>query len=248
MMDKALYLAMTGAKHNMMAQTAHSNNLANANTTGFRADFAQARSMGVYYGDGHPTRAYSLTERPATDFRPGTVTETGNELDVAIQGDGFIGIETPTGEAALTRAGNLYVDTAGILRTGSNHPVLGSGGPISIPPAEKIDIGSDGTISVVVSGQGAEGPAVLDRIRLVNPAADEMEKREDGLIYMKDNVEAPIDADVTLVSGFVETSNVNTIHEFTEILSKSRQYEMQIKLMKTVERNSESSARLLQNS
>lgn len=246
-MDKALYIAMTGAKHNMLAQTAHSNNLANANTSGFRADFAQARSMGVYYGEGHPTRAYSLTERPATDFRPGTVMETGRELDVAIQGEGFIAVESDTGEVALTRAGNLYVDTAGILRTGANQPVLGSGGPISIPPAEKIDIGKDGTISVVLAG-GDRAPQVLDQIRLVNPAAEDLVKREDGLIYVKGGEEAPIDLNVTLLAGFSESSNVNTVHEFTEILSKSRQYEMQVKLMKTVERNSETSARLLQMS
>lgn len=246
-MDKALYIAMTGAKHNMLAQTAHSNNLANANTSGFRADFAQARSMGVYYGEGHPTRAYSLTERPATDFRPGTVMETGRELDVAIQGEGFIAVESDTGEVALTRAGNLYVDTAGILRTGANQPVLGSGGPISIPPAEKIDIGKDGTISVVLAG-GDRAPQVLDQIRLVNPAAEDLVKREDGLIYVKGGEEAPIDLNVTLLAGFTESSNVNTVHEFTEILSKSRQYEMQVKLMKTVERNSETSARLLQMS
>jgi flagellar basal-body rod protein FlgF len=246
-MDKALYIAMTGAKHNMLAQTAHSNNLANANTSGFRADFAQARSMGVYYGDGHPTRAYSLTERPATDFRPGTVMETGRELDVAIQGEGFIAVESDTGEVGLTRAGNLYVDSAGILRTGANQPVLGSGGPISIPPAEKIDIGKDGTISVVLAG-GDRAPQVLDQIRLVNPAAEDLVKREDGLVYVKGGEEAPIDLNVTLLAGFTESSNVNTVHEFTEILSKSRQYEMQVKLMKTVERNSETSARLLQMS
>ncbi|BFM16590.1 flagellar basal-body rod protein FlgF [Maricurvus nonylphenolicus] len=246
-MDKALYIAMTGAKHNMLAQTAHSNNLANANTSGFRADFAQARSMGVYYGEGHPTRAYSLTERPATDFRPGTVMETGRELDVAIQGEGFIAVESDTGEVGLTRAGNLYIDTAGILRTGANQPVLGSGGPISIPPAEKIDIGKDGTISVVLAGGGRE-PQVLDQIRLVNPAAEDLVKREDGLVYVKDGGQAAIDLNVTLLAGFTESSNVNTVHEFTEILSKSRQYEMQLKLMKTVERNSETSARLLQMS
>lgn len=248
-MDKALYISMTGAKHNMLAQTAHANNLANANTTGFRADFTQARSMGVYYGDGLPTRAYSLTERPATDFRPGTVMDTGRDLDIAVQGEGFIGVQSPSGEVAMTRAGSLYVDSSGILRTsGNNLPVLGSGGPISIPPSERVDIGSDGSVSVIGKGESSQQLAVVDQIRLLNPAADQIEKRADGLIYMADGTQPTPDAGVTLLSGFLESSNVNTIHEFTEILSKSRQYEMQVKMMKTAESNSESSARLLQMS
>lgn len=247
-MDKALYISMTGAKNNMLAQTAHANNLANANTTGFRADFTQARSMGVYYGDGQPTRAYSLAERPATDFRPGTVMETGRDFDVAIQGEGFLAVQTPAGETAMTRAGNLYIDSAGILRTANNLPVLGTGGPIAIPPAEKVEIAKDGTISVVLKGQSVEEMAVVDQIRLVNPTAEQIEKREDGLIYMREGEVPDPDVNVSLLSGFLEASNVNTINEFTEILSKSRQYEMQVKMMKTVESNSESSARLLQMS
>ena len=107
-MDKALYVAMTGAKHNMRAQTAHANNLANINTTGFKADFAQARSMPVYYGDGQPTRAYALAESPATDFSQGALIDTGRELDVAIKGEGFIAVQSPDGSEAYTRAGSLY--------------------------------------------------------------------------------------------------------------------------------------------
>ncbi|HEY7883835.1 MAG TPA: flagellar basal body rod protein FlgF, partial [Cellvibrionaceae bacterium] len=168
-MDKALYIAMTGAKHNMLAQTNHANNMANINTTGFRADFAQARSMGVYYGDGLPTRAYAMTESPATDFRPGAILQTGRDLDVAINGDGFIAVQAPDGNPAYTRAGDLHVDAAGILRIGSGLPVLGNNGPIALPPFERMSIGRDGTVSVVAEGQGPENQVELDRISLVNP-------------------------------------------------------------------------------
>src|SRR5690606_3525000 len=106
-MDKALYIAMTGARHNMLAQTSHSNNLANLNTTGFRADLAQARSMPVYYGAGLPTRAYSLTESPTSNFEQGPMISTGNDLDIAISGVGFIAVQAPDGSEAYTRAGNL---------------------------------------------------------------------------------------------------------------------------------------------
>jgi len=245
-MDKALYIAMTGAKHNMLAQTNRANNMANINTTGFRADFAQARSMGVYYGDGYATRAYALTESPATDFTPGPLVQTGRDLDVAINGDGFIAVQAPDGGQAFTRAGDLKVDAAGILRTAGGLPVLGNNGPIALPPFEQLSIGRDGTISIVGEGQGPETLAELDRIQLVNPELTELYKGTDGLLRHTDNLVLPGDANVLLTVGALEGSNVNAVSEFTEIMTLSRQYEMQLKLMQTVQQNSESSARLLQ--
>lgn len=247
-MDRALYIAMTGAKHNMLAQTNHANNMANLNTTGFRADFEQARSMGVYYGDGLPTRAYAMTESPAADFTPGPMIDTGNELDIAIQGSGFIAVQAPDGSEAYTRSGNLAVDVTGILRTANGLPVIGGGGPITIPENEKIHIGSDGTISIVGLGQGAEAMTEVGRIRLVNPDTKNLEKGDDGLFRQRDGLNANPAADVRVKTGMLEGSNVNAINEFTQILSLSRQYEMQVKLMKTAEENSAASAQLLQNS
>ena len=248
-MDKALYIAMTGAKHNMRSQVAHSNNLANVNTSGFKADFVQARSMPVYYGDGLPTRAYALTENPATDFSKGPLIETGRDLDLAVERDGFIAVQAPDGLEAYTRASSFYVDSVGLLRTGNNLPVVGNGGPISIPAAEKIEIASDGTISIIPLGEAKTEVVVVDRIKLVNPDVNEMEKNENGLIRMKDGeVEVPADAGVKVISGFIEGSNVNAINEMTSILSLARQYEMQVKMMKTVESNSESSTSLLRQS
>ncbi len=246
-MDKAIYVAMTGAKHNMLAQTNHANNLANVNTVGFRADFAQARSMPVYYGEGAPTRAYALVENPATDFTPGSLIQTGRDLDIAVERQGFIAVQAPDGQEAYTRAGSLYIDSVGILRTGNNLPVLGNGGPIAVPAAEKVEIAADGTITILPLGQGADAVAQVDRIKLVNPALDTIKKSQDGLVRaMNQEAEIPADAGVRIVSGFLEGSNVNAVNELTNILSLSRQYEMQVKIMQTVKENSEASARLLQ--
>ncbi|WP_075185558.1 flagellar basal body rod protein FlgF [Teredinibacter haidensis] len=245
-MDKALYVAMTGAKHNMQAQTAHANNLANINTTGFKADFAQARSMPVLYGDGHPTRAYALAESPATDFTQGALVETGRELDIAIKGEGFIAVQAPDGTEAYTRAGSLFIDSVGMLRTGSGLPVLGNGGPIALPAAEKIEIAVDGAITVMPLGQGVDAPVQADRIRLVNPPLDSIKRGESGLIVALNlEEEIPADANVRVISGFVEASNVNAVNELTSVLSLARQYEMQVKIMQTVKENSETSASLL---
>jgi flagellar basal-body rod protein FlgF len=243
-MDKALYIAMSGAKQNMLSQAAHANNLANVNTTGFKEDFAQARSMPVY-GEGLPTRAYAMSERPGTNFQQGSLIETGNSLDVALKGEGWIAIQAADGSEAYTRAGNLSIDVNGQLRTGAGFPVLGEGGPLVIPPAATVEVGADGTISVIPLG--GEGLAQVDRIRLVNPDSDSIEKGEDGLIHLKGGAAEPdIDASVRVEQGFLEGSNVNAVSSLTDMLSLSRQYELQVKLMGQADQNSESAARLLQ--
>ncbi|SMF36263.1 flagellar basal-body rod protein FlgF [Alteromonadaceae bacterium Bs31] len=245
-MDKALYVAMTGAKHNMQAQTAHANNLANINTVGFKADFAQARSMPVYYGEGQPTRAYALAESPATDFRQGALIETGRDLDIAVEGEGFIAVQAPDGTEAYTRAGSLFFDSVGILRTGSGLPVLGNGGPIAIPAAETIEVAIDGTISIIPLGQGVDAPVLVDRVKLVNPPLNAIKRMDDGLIRaLNQEEDIPVDANVRVVSGFLEGSNVNAVNELTSVLSLARQYEMQVKIMQNVQENSETSASLL---
>lgn len=247
-MDRSLYIAMTGAKHNMLAQAVHANNMANLSTTGFRADFEQARAMGVYYGEGHATRAYSLTENPASNFATGAMIETGNDLDVAIQGQGFIAVRAADGTEAYTRAGNLETDSTGMLRTSNGLPVLGGDSPIVIPENEKIQIGGDGTVSIVGLGQGPEAMTEVGRIKLVNPDTQNLEKGDDGLFRQRDGLNAEVSANVRLRSGVVEASNVNAIDEFTKIMALSRQYEMQVKMMKTADDNATSSASLLRMS
>lgn len=244
-MDDSIYVAMTGASQNMRATAVHANNLANVTTTGFRSDYAQARSMAVF-GDAHPTRVYAMTENPATNMRPGSMQETGRDLDVAINGDGWIAVQAPNGKEAYTRAGDLQIDINGILRTGSGLPVMGNGAPIALPPAQNITIGTDGTISVRPLGATSQEVAEVDRIKLVNPDNARLRKGEDGLMHSRDGAPLQADANVRLEAGFLEGSNVNAIESLTDIISLSRQFEMQVKMMKTAEQNSEATARLLQ--
>jgi flagellar basal-body rod protein FlgF len=244
-MDKALYIAMTAAKNNMLGQAIRSNNLANVNTTGFRGDFEQARSMGVYYGEGLPTRAFALTETPQTNFAEGSLIQTGRDLDVAVKGRGYIAVQAADGREAYTRAGSLYIDSAGVLRTGNNLPVMGNSGPMAIPEFQKLEIGLDGIVSVVGKGEAPDALTQVDQIKLVNPDESLLKKGVDGLLYAEGDV--GIDVSVSLVSGFLEGSNVNPVNELTHILTLARQYEMSIKLMKTAEENSQASARLLQS-
>lgn len=247
-MDKAVYLAMSSGSNIMAAQAVHANNLANANTNGFQSDLAQTRAMGLYYGDGLSTRAYALTERAATDFNRGALVETGRDLDMAVEGDGWIAVMAPDGTEAFTRAGSLKVDPQGQLLSGNNLPILGNGGPIAIPPADKISLGTDGTITIQPQGQGAEVLYAVDRIKLVKPDYAALEKGADGLVRRRDGVEQAPDAGIRLQSGFLESSNVNTVDEITNIMTLARQFEINVKMMTNIEKNSEAAAQLLRTS
>lgn len=249
-MDKSIFIGMSGAKQTMLAQQAHANNLANVNTTGFKRDFAQARSMPVY-GEHFPTRAYAMTERPGTDLSAGALMETGRALDVAIGGEGWLAVQAETGEEVFTRSGSLSVDVNGLLRTASGEPVMGNGGPVALPPYDSLVIGQDGTVSIVPVGGPPDQLVEVDRLKLVNPPQDALMKGTDGFIRRKpdqaiDGAE-PLDANVRLESGFLEASNVNAVEEMISNLELARQYEMQVKVMQTAKSNSDATARLLQN-
>ena len=247
-MDKAIYIAMGAGQQIMTGQAIHANNLANANTTGFQADFVQARAMGLYYGDGHSTRAYTLTERPGTDFNRGSLNETGRDLDLAVEGDGWIAVQAPDGTEAFTRAGSLKLDPSGQLLTGNNLPVLGNGGPIALPPSDKVTLGADGTITIQPTGQPADVLSTVDRIKLVKPDYEELEKGRDGLVRRRDGQEQVPDASIRLQSGFLENSNTNPVHELTSIMALARQFEVNVKLMKTIEENSSAATQVLRSS
>lgn len=245
-MDRMLYLSMTGASQIMQAHAITTNNLANVSTAGFKADLAQFRSMPVF-GPGMPSRVYAMTERPGTDTSAGAHNHTGRELDMAVRGEGWIAVQAPDGSEAYTRAGDLHISSAGLLVNGAGHPVLGdNGGPIAIPPYEKIEIGADGTITIRPVGQQANVLAQVERIKLVLPQDGQLTKGKDGLMRTKDGSVLPPDATVQLVAGTLETSNVSVVDSMVRLIELSRQYETQVKMMNTAKENDTASDRLMQ--
>jgi flagellar basal-body rod protein FlgF len=263
-MDKMLYIAMSGAKQNMHALSVNANNLANAKTVGFKSDLAQARSMQAF-GEGMPTRVFSMTERASQNFDGGARMETGRSLDVAIDGDGWIAVESNTPEPALgaqlgttelygisqtkeayTRFGQLEISPEGVLQTSTGHPVVGDAGPIFIPlPIANISIGKDGAILVRPQGAPANALEEVGRIKMVNPDNRLLEKGNDGLFRRKDGQVEQADINVTIATGMLETSNVNPVGEMTDMIALQRQFEMQMKLMKTAEEIDSASSSLL---
>jgi flagellar basal-body rod protein FlgF len=246
-MDKLLYVAMSGAKETMRAQAANNHNLANASTTGFRADLSAFRSQALS-GPGYASRVYATDSSVGWDSSVGAQIPTGNPLDVAVHGPGYIAVQDANGNEAYTRAGDLHVDPTGQLMTATGQQVLGDGGPISVPPAATISVAADGTISVVPLGQGPITSANVARIKLVNPGDAALTRGPDGLFHMTDGSEAPSDATVTLSSGVLESSNVNIASAMVDMIELARRYELQIKSMHTAEDDATSATKLLQSS
>ena len=243
-MDEMVYLAMTGAKQIEYAQTVNNNNLANISTTGFRADM-HAYSSEPIAGPGVDSRINAVAESYRTDFAQGPVVSTGRDLDIAIQGSGFVAVQAPDGTEAYTRAGDLRIGSGGVLETGAGHLVLGNAGPVAIPPATSVLIGTDGTISIQPLGQGPETVAALDRIKLVDPDTTSLTKGGDGLLRLPDGETAVPSASVRVTSGALEQSNVNAAQTLVNMIELSRQYEMHVNVMRTAQENADAAAQLL---
>lgn len=246
-MDRMLYTAMTGAQQTLRGQGLIAHNLANVNTVGFRKDMADARSMQAFSDDpAFPTRVYAMTERPGIDLTEGKVMTTGRDLDIAVKGEGWIAIQLADGSEAYTRNGELQLDVNGQLTTANGQQVMGNGGPIAIPPAEKIQIGEDGTISVRPLGEAPENLVVVDRIRLVKPDGENpLYKDATGFMRMREGPNAPADAAVRIVSGALEGSNVNPAEALVSMIDASRRFELQVKMMSTAQDNASATDQLL---
>ena len=239
-MDRMIYLSMSGAKATMQRQDLLSNNLANASTTGFRAELQAFRAVPVR-GDGATTRAYALETSTGYDPAPGPVTATGRPLDVALQGQAWLALQAPDGSEAYTRAGALTVDAQGQLMSLGGLPVLGEGGPITVPPGAEPSIAPDGT----VSARQANGSFIpVGRLKLVTPEAP-LQRGEDSLFRTADG--NPLDADpaARLQDGALEGSNVSAIGTMVAMIAAARQFEQQLKLLGQAERNEDNAAKLL---
>lgn len=227
-----LYIAASGAKQDLLGTAVRANNLANAQTTGFKAQLEQARAMPAY-GEGLPTRVFAMTESPTNNYESGPLQTTGRDLDMAIQGDGFFAVQDQNGAEAYTRAGSLQINANGMLQDAKGNLVMGDNGPINIPGAfNNISIASDGMVMTRPQGAPETELAEVGRIKLVKPEYSDVKRGEDGLFRMKNAELADADATVIVAGGMLEGSNVNAVDEMVNMISLQRHYEMQVKLMK----------------
>jgi flagellar basal-body rod protein FlgF len=237
---------MTGAKETLRAQATNNHNLANVSTTGFRADLSAFQSRAVT-GAGYASRVYATDATTGWDNTTGAMLSTGGDLDLAVQGPGFIAVQGGDGKEAYTRAGDLHVDPSGLLMNGTGHVVLGDNGPVSLPPHSSISVAADGTVSIVPLGQPANTTSTVARIKLVNPPTETVVRGEDGLFHLKNGTNAPADAAVKVASGVLESSNVNAANAMVNMIELARNFEMQVKAIKSAEETGASSTKLLQS-
>ncbi len=243
-MDRLIYTAMTGASHVLQQQAAVSENLANTNTPGFRAALNTFRAVPLV-GEGLPTRTFVVDSTAGADFTPAAFQPTGRELDVAVNGAGWLAVQGADGKEAYTRNGSLQLSPSGLLQTRTGLSVVGDGGPITLPPDTEVTIAKDGTISTVPSGGKAASVIAVGRLKLVNPANEQLERGADGLFRMKGGATAPTDAAVTVVSGNLEGSNVNTVEAMVNMISLARKFDMQMKMLQSADNNARQASQIM---
>lgn len=243
-MDRLIYTAATGARHTLEQQATTTNNLANATTTGFRAQIDSFRAVPVL-SEGLPTRTFVVDSTVGADFRAGPIETTGRPLDVALRGEGWIAVQSADGSEAYTRNGSLRVSENGLLQTTSGQTLQGEGGPIAIPPDTTVAIASDGTVSTITN-ETQPGPSnVLGRIKLVNPPSAELVRGADGLFRQQSGVAAANDPAVRLVDGALEGSNVNPVEAMVNMIALARSFETQMSLLKNAENNAAKATQIL---
>ena len=243
-MDKLIYTAASGLKGRMAAQAAIANNIANGSTIGFRAERVNFDSL-MLKGPGFDSRQPASEQVVDFDRTAGTIVTTGNPLDVAIPGDQWMAVQASDGSEAYTRRGDLSVSASGVLETGDGFPVMGSGGPITVPPASSVAIAPDGTVSIIPVGGDAKSAQVIDKIKLVSPKGSQTVKGLDNLVHVKGGGVLPPDEDAKLVSGSLEQSNVNMTQALVDMIENQRAYEVQANLMKSAKDMDESAASLM---
>jgi len=233
-MQELLLSITNSARQTMQAQAINAHNLANAGTEGFKAEIA-------YYS----TQNAKSTVSSTPDLSPGVVRTTGRDLDVSINGEGWMAVMAEDGTEAYSRRGDLQIDAFGQLTNGVGQPIMGNNGPIALPPFGSLEVGSDGTISILPLGQTPNTIAVVDRIKLVKLEGSEVLRGIDGLIRLPDGIAADADASVGVLSGMLEGSNVNVVGEMVKMIELARRFESEIKLMQSAKENSAALAKIM---
>ncbi|WP_373474376.1 flagellar basal body rod protein FlgF [Sphingorhabdus sp.] len=229
-MDRLIYTSLTAMRGSMARQTAIANNLANANTPGFKADLAEAQSLWLD-GQRLDTRAFASEEVLAANMDAGTVVSTGRDLDIAMSGDSMLAVQAENGEIGYTKRGDLLLSASGLLTTGDGRPVQGSQGPVTIPPADSINIDEQGNVWIVPQGGDASQPQQVDKLQIASPAGSDIAKGLDGLFRVKGGGVLPDDPDARVTTRSLESSNVSATEALVKMIEASRSWDTQLKLL-----------------
>lgn len=245
MTDRALYIAMTGASASLRGQATVAQNLANADSTGFQATLSATVAAPVQ-GAGLASRVAASARTLGVDATAGAVRSTGNPLDVALHPERWLAVQDSAGATAYTRAGDLGINANGLLTTARGQIVLGAdGAPLSIPAYQSLDIGADGTISIVPQGQPASTITNAGRLQLVAAKTTDLQRGDDGLMRPAPGASPAPATDASLTSGALEDSNVDAAGALVSMIELSRQFEMQVQLLHHADENARSANSLV---
>lgn len=246
-MDRLIYTSLSAMRTLMDRQTITASNLANVNTTGFRGDLADTQAAYLGVGVGTVTaRAQTTQSVQRADMKAGATVATGRGLDVALGGEAMLTVQGPDGQEAYTRRGDLQLSDSGLLTTGDGYPVMGEGGPITLPPADQVTINATGQILIVPQGADPKDPPQqVDRLKLVSNTGTGVTKGDDGLFRVPDKGALPADPDARLTPEALEGSNVNVTQTLTDMIEASRAYETQMKMLSGAKEMDTSSTQLM---
>jgi flagellar basal-body rod protein FlgF len=242
--DKALFIATSGASEVQKAQAMHAANIANSSTAGFKAQYEAQRALPVY-NNGLPTRVYATTHAPGYNQASGSIVTTNNNLHAHIKGKGFFTVVGENNQEGYTRRADLQIDASGQLINGDGYPLLGNGGIITLPPSKNVNISADGEVFVTPLNSPSDTMVQVDKLKLVNPDSKSIMKSHDGLFRLEDGSLAPNAEGIKVGTGGYEGSNVNSVNELITLMELSRKMEMGLKVVSAVKDNAQSSSRLL---
>lgn len=248
-MDHAIYTAMGAASQTLNQQAVTASNLANASTPGFRAQLNALRAVPVE-GLSLPTRTLVTASTPGADMSAGAMDYTERPLDVAVQQDGWLAVQTADGTEAYTRNGNIQVSPTGQLTIQGNL-VMGDNGPIAVPENAELTIASDGSITALNPGDAPNATIQLGRLKLVKAEGSELTRGDDGMFRLTNAAQqqrgATLQADATVKvnPGVLEGSNVKPVETMVEMIANARRFEMQMKVISSVDENAQRANQIL---
>ena len=237
-MDKLAYTALSAMQSQSVVRAAITNELANVSTIGFKKSFQIASSAVKIDGPGHESRYQpGLQINDVINLTPGTPMSTGRPLDVAMNDQTVLAVQSAEGDIAFTRRGDLKVSPTGVLENAEGELVMGEGGPITVPVGNLITVSPDGTVFAQLPTDPEAAAIAIGQLMLRDASQTELVRRTDGLFEPREAALKGQDfptgpKPVSVSPGMLEGSNVNPVATMVKMLDFSRQFEMQLKLVK----------------
>ena len=247
-MDRLTQVALNSMRLMTENQNITTSNLATSSSIGFQRDMSD--NLGSVYLKSQNSvedRVFGTRGENGIDTSRGQMIPTDNSLDVAVEGQGYLVTQTPKGDQTLTRRGDMKVGVDGFLRNGDGNLMIGGGGPINIPPYKKIEVGSDGTISILPLGDEGTILTPVGRLQLVSTPAQNLSRGLDSFIRPKDGQIPQPDPNIKLNSKVLESSNVNTVDTLVSLVEHSRSYDIKVKLISTAKEIDTETSKLMRN-